>query len=103
MSKSLGNTIDPSEKIKELGADTVRLFILFAAPVDKDLEWSDEGIEGSNRFIKRIWTTIAKNIESIEKEFSKDPNKLNEEELNFLIKINKTNRKNILTILIRFN
>jgi len=93
MSKSLGNTIDPSEKINELGADTVRLFILFAAPVDKDLEWSDEGIEGSNRFIKRIWTTIAKNIGSIEKEFSKDPNKLNEEELNFLIKINKTIEK----------
>ena len=93
MSKSLGNTIDPSEKINELGADTVRLFILFAAPVDKDLEWSDEGIEGSNRFIKRIWTTIAKNIGSIEKKFSKDPNKLNEEELNFLIKINKTIEK----------
>ena len=57
------------------------------------MEWSDEGIEGSNRFIKRIWTTIAKNIGSIEKEFSKDPNKLNEEELNFLIKINKTIEK----------
>ncbi len=93
MSKSLGNTVDPSEKINELGADTVRLFILFAAPVDKDLEWSDEGIEGSHRFIKRIWSVIEKNIESIEKEFSKDPKKLNQEELNFLIKINKTIEK----------
>ena len=93
MSKSLGNTVDPSEKINELGADTVRLFILFAAPVDKDLEWSDEGIEGAHRFIKRIWSVIENNIESIEKEFSKDPKKLNQEELNFLIKINKTIEK----------
>ena len=93
MSKSLGNTVDPSEKINELGADTVRLFILFAAPVDKDLEWSDEGIEGSHRFIKRIWSVIENNIESIEKEFTKDPKKLNQEELNFLIKINKTIEK----------
>jgi leucyl-tRNA synthetase len=55
MSKSLGNTVDPSEIIDTYGADTARLFILFAAPVDKDLDWSDEGIEGAFRFLKRFY------------------------------------------------
>ena len=55
MSKSLGNTVDPSFIIEKYGADTARIFILFGAPVDKDLEWSDEGIEGSFRFLKRIY------------------------------------------------
>ena len=55
MSKSLGNTVDPSSIIKTYGADTARIFILFGAPVEKDLEWSDEGIEGSFRFLKRFF------------------------------------------------
>ena len=58
MSKSLGNTVDPSEIINKYGADTARLFILFASPPEKDLEWSDQGVEGSYRFLNRIWRLI---------------------------------------------
>jgi leucyl-tRNA synthetase len=93
MSKSLGNTVDPEEIIERLGADTIRLFILFSAPVDKDLEWSDQGIEGSNRFIKRVWNFISNNIALATNEFSKDFSTLNGKEKNLLIKIHKTTKK----------
>ncbi|MDX1400020.1 MAG: class I tRNA ligase family protein, partial [Oceanospirillum sp.] len=53
MSKSKGNTVDPQELIQKYGADTVRLFIMFAAPPEQSLEWSDSGVEGANRFLKR--------------------------------------------------
>ena len=59
MSKSLGNTVDPTEIISKYGADTARIFILFGAPVEKDLEWSDEGTEGSFRFLKRFFNVTA--------------------------------------------
>lgn len=55
MSKSKGNVVDPSEMINKYGADTVRLFCLFAAPPERDFEWTDAGIEGSSRFLARIW------------------------------------------------
>ncbi|MCX8076799.1 MAG: class I tRNA ligase family protein [Aquificaceae bacterium] len=55
MSKSKGNTIDPEEAIKKYGADTIRLYILFAGPVEKDFEWTDEGVQGAYRFLKRLW------------------------------------------------
>ena len=55
MSKSKGNVVDPDEIIKTYGADTARIFILFAAPPIKDLEWSDQGVEGCSRFLKRVW------------------------------------------------
>ena len=58
MSKSKGNTVDPGELIEKFGADTARLFIMFAAPADQSLEWSDKGIEGSHRFLKRVYTQI---------------------------------------------
>jgi leucyl-tRNA synthetase len=58
MSKSLGNTVDPSYIIDKYGADTARLFILFGAPVERDLEWSDQAIEGSFRFLKRVFKLI---------------------------------------------
>ena len=58
MSKSKGNVVSPEEIIGKYGADTARLFILFAAPVDRDLDWSDEGVEGSFRFLKRVWRII---------------------------------------------
>lgn len=54
MSKSLGNTVSPEEIVAKYGADTARLFILFAAPPDRDLEWSDQGVEGCYRFIQRV-------------------------------------------------
>ena len=54
MSKSKGNVVSPEEIIAKYGADTARLFILFAAPVDRDLDWSDQGVEGSYRFLGRV-------------------------------------------------
>ena len=58
MSKSKGNTVDPQSLIDQFGADTARLFIIFAAPPEQSLEWSDSGVEGSNRFLKRLWKTV---------------------------------------------
>ena len=55
MSKSKGNVVDPDEIIQNYGADTARLFILFAAPPAKDLEWNSQGVEGCYRFLKRVW------------------------------------------------
>ena len=58
MSKSLGNVVSPEEIINKYGADTARLFILFAAPVERDLDWSDQGVEGSFRFLNRVWRIL---------------------------------------------
>ena len=58
MSKSKGNTVDPQSLIDQFGADTARLFIMFAAPPEQSLEWSDSGVEGANRFLKRLWKTV---------------------------------------------
>jgi len=58
MSKSKGNTVDPQEMISKYGADTARLFILFAAPPTQDLEWSDSGIEGAHRFINKLYRLV---------------------------------------------
>jgi len=58
MSKSLGNTVSPEEIIEKYGADTARLFILFASPPEKELEWSDAGVEGSYKFLGRVWRLV---------------------------------------------
>jgi leucyl-tRNA synthetase len=64
MSKSRGNIVDPDTIIKEYGADTLRLFILFAAPPETELEWDDRGIEGANKFLNRIWR-IQENLKAV--------------------------------------
>jgi leucyl-tRNA synthetase len=62
MSKSKKNVVDPADLVDRLGADTVRLFLLFAAPPDKEIDWTDEGVQGAFRFLNRIWTLAFQNL-----------------------------------------
>ncbi|MAA74642.1 MAG: leucine--tRNA ligase [Salinisphaeraceae bacterium] len=64
MSKSKGNTVDPQEMIEAYGADTVRLFMMFAAPPEQSLEWSDAGVEGAFRFLKRLWRLVHAHVDA---------------------------------------
>ena len=66
MSKSKGNTVDPENLIQKYGADTVRLFMMFASPPEQSLEWSDSGVEGSYKFLKRIWHLVYHNYQPCE-------------------------------------
>lgn len=63
MSKSKGNTVDPQSLIEQYGADTVRLFIMSDVPPDQSLEWSDAGVEGANRFLRKFWQSIYKHVQ----------------------------------------
>ena len=62
MSKSKGNTVDPQALIDTYGADTARLFMMFAAPPEQSLEWADSGVEGANRFLKRLWKACFEHV-----------------------------------------
>ncbi|WP_110687594.1 leucine--tRNA ligase [Salinicola aestuarinus] len=62
MSKSKNNGVDPQSMIDRFGADTVRLFVMFAAPPEQSLEWSDAGVEGAHRFLKRLWRLVAEHV-----------------------------------------
>ncbi len=64
MSKSKGNTVDPQGLIDRYGADTVRLFTMFAAPPEQSLEWSDSGVEGASRFLKRLWKLVYRHVDA---------------------------------------
>jgi len=66
MSKSKGNTVDPQDLIDKYGADTVRLFTMFASPPDQALEWNDDAVAGANRFLKRWWYLVHNNAEALE-------------------------------------
>ena len=65
MSKSKANVVDPEEAIEKYGADTVRLYVLFAAPPEQDFEWTDEGIQGAYRFLQRYWNFVNKHLDKI--------------------------------------
>ncbi len=65
MSKSKNNGVDPQELIDRYGADTARLFVMFASPPEQTLEWNDAGVEGANRFLRRLWNFGAKNADAI--------------------------------------
>ncbi len=62
MSKAKGNTVDPKELIQQFGADTVRMFIMFAAPPEQSLEWSDDGVQGASRFLRRLWRITQEHV-----------------------------------------
>ena len=92
MSKSKGNTVDPEGLISKYGADTVRLFVMFAAPPDQSLEWSDQGVQGSFRFLNRIWNLIQEHVGTgIPQKLEFDNN--NKEALSLRIKTHQTLKK----------
>ncbi len=94
MSKSKGNTVDPQQLIEKYGADTVRLFILFAAPPEQSLEWNDEGVDGAARFLKRLWKLVASHVDSQQDNIDElDVNKLNVEQKNIRRKLHETINK----------
>lgn len=91
MSKSVGNIVSPIEIIRKYGSDTARLFILFAAPPDRDLDWSDSGVEGSYRFLNRVWRLV---MEVIEKSGGQSDSRIQtaeDRQLNY--ELNKTIRR----------
>ncbi|MGI6698245.1 MAG: leucine--tRNA ligase [Clostridia bacterium] len=103
MSKSKGNVVSPEDIIERYGADTARLFILFAAPPEKDLEWSDQGVEGCYRFLGRIWRLVEENVNTITGAGGIDRASLNAEDREMLYVINRTVKKVTDDIQDRFN
>ncbi len=79
MSKSLGNVVDPDYIIEKYGADTARMFMLFASPPEKDLDWNDKGVEGCHRFISRVWRLIDNNLDIIKHTYKMDVKELSSE------------------------
>lgn len=91
MSKSKNNGIDPQEVIKKYGADTVRLFIMFTSPPEQTLEWSDSGVEGAHRFVKRVYKIVHDFTETIEGELAPVQDlKLNSDQKNLRRELHKT-------------
>jgi leucyl-tRNA synthetase len=90
MSKSKGNTVDPQGLIEKYGADTVRLFILFAAPPDQSLEWNDEGVDGASRFLKRLWKLVESHIKQISDAAELNISELSPEQKSLRLKLHET-------------
>jgi leucyl-tRNA synthetase len=90
MSKSKGNTIDPQELIDRYGADTVRLFIMFASPPEQSLDWSDAGVEGAYRFLKRLWTAVQEHVADASEAAAVNPEDLNDEQKAMRLKLHET-------------
>jgi leucyl-tRNA synthetase len=76
MSKSKGNVVDPDDLIRRYGADTARLFSLFAAPPEKDLDWNDRGVEGASRFLNRVWRFVHAHLAALTAAGPVDPSTL---------------------------
>ena len=91
MSKSQGNTVDPMPLIEKYGADTVRMFVMFASPPDQSLDWSDSGVEGSSRFLKRLWKIVVSHQPVSYQGFSAQV--FNEKQLKLRLKIHQTIQK----------
>ncbi len=92
MSKSKGNVVSPDELIREYGADTVRLYTLFIGPPEKDAEWSDQGIEGASRFLKRLWRRVHEQHALLRQaqKLQPDPTAMNEAERGLYRKTHET-------------
>ncbi|MCP3688045.1 MAG: leucine--tRNA ligase [Gammaproteobacteria bacterium] len=94
MSKSKGNTVDPQQLIERFGADTVRLFVMFASPPEQSLEWSDAGVEGAHRFLKRLWHIIHQHLENSNDRIAElDVDNLNAAQKTMRLKLHETIRK----------
>ena len=93
MSKSLGNVVDPDDMIKSYGADAVRVFMLFAAPPEKEIEWKDQGAEGALRFLNRVWHFGEEHKETIRQADTFDPAALQGEPGALYRKLHQTIRK----------
>ena len=94
MSKSKANVVDPETVVKKYGADTVRLYILFAAPPERDFEWIESGIEGAYRFLNRLWDFVIKNLETFKGLESKpNPERLSKEGKELRRKVHQTIKK----------
>ena len=91
MSKSQGNTVDPMPLIEKYGADTVRMFVMFASPPDQSLDWSESGVEGSSRFLKRLWKIVVNHQPISYQEFS--ARVFNEKQLKLRLKTHQTIQK----------
>tara|TARA_B100001121_G_scaffold296368_1_gene301677 strand:+ start:19 stop:918 length:900 start_codon:yes stop_codon:yes gene_type:complete len=85
MSKSKKNTIDPEKIIKNYGADAVRLFILSDSPPERDIQWSEEGISASNKFIHKLWNLNLKILENIKLKNNEDPDNILEKNTNIFL------------------
>lgn len=104
MSKSLGNVVSPEEILEKYGADTARLFILFAAPPERELEWSDKGVEGSFRFLNRVWRIVYAFLPEIEQKVtSYDVAALTEADKDLRRVLHGTIKKVTADIDVRFN
>lgn len=101
MSKSRGNIVDPDDLVVKYGADTVRLFILFAAPPEKSLEWNDQGVEGVNRFLLRIWNYFHSRPRAFTKKGGFDLKESSSR--NIYLKLNQTIKKVSEDIEVRFH
>lgn len=88
MSKSKGNIVSPTEIIDKYGSDTARLFILFAAPPDRDLEWSETGVEGSYKFLNRVWRLVLEIIENADETQKAEVSTVDDRQLYY--ELNKT-------------
>jgi len=90
MSKSKGNVVNPDDHVQKYGADALRLYILFIGPPELDVEWQDQGIDGTFRFLGRVWRLVNEIVEKVEPLFNSDFNRVDAEALKLVRKANQT-------------